>query len=215
MDTEKKLSIEYVLEYYRVELVPALAAALAIDDKFPEEVLNEIRAAFTHVAAASAHSSDEARQKKELDAAHRHVRRSCVDCYKVIIQVLAQKSEKAIEALTYDVNLPTQVYQQMSSLRNERMRLSAGEGDRSLYDAVEDYKALADRYDEFYQSLDTQFAGETADIRQRARTRREWRGYIIGFVLGILGGIVASVIYANMTSDPAPPSAASSPSSSG
>ncbi len=191
------LLIDDVLTFYRDEVVPALAAALTIDDQFPEEVLNEIRNAFTHLAAAHAESDKSEKQHKELTASLRHLRRSCVDCLKVCIFTLAKRSENAIDALTEDLQLPDNVYRRMSELRHKRMALSAGEGTRSLDDALGDYKSLANEYDEFYVSLDDQFSGQTASGRRDARLRREnmraWRGHFIGFVLGVVGSLLVAV----------------------
>lgn len=45
--------IKKVLSYYHDEVIPALAAAVTIDDRFPIEVLNEVRNAFTHLSPIS------------------------------------------------------------------------------------------------------------------------------------------------------------------
>ena len=155
--------------------MPALAAALAIDDKFPQEVLNEIRNSFTHLAAANAETKDQSKLAHELNAAHRHLRRACIDCLKVCIYTLAKRCDKAIDALTYDLQLPDHVYKKMSTLRRRRKELSAAEGTRSLEDPLQEYESLANDYDEFYVSLDQEFAGDTASDRKRLRVRARRR----------------------------------------
>lgn len=187
MDSAQKLAIGDVLDFYQTEVVPAIAAALVVDDKFPEEVLNEIRNSFTHLAAANCCSDDELKFQKELHAAHRHLRRTCIDSLKVCIFVQAKKCEKAIDALTSELQLPADIYTKMSDLRRARKQLAAQEGQRSLEDAVEEYKALANSYDEFYSNLDKQFAGDTAPLRVLKRIRREWRGGIVGFLIAVAG----------------------------
>lgn len=191
------LTIDSVLSFYRTEVVPALAAALTIDDKFPEEVLNEIRNSFTHLAAASNENKDKDKHQSELSAALRHLRRVCIDCSKVCIFTLAKRSEKAVEALTYDLQLPDHVYKAMSDLRRRRKELSAAEGTRSLNDAIGDYKSLFNDYDTFYISLDKEFAGETAEDRKKARRRGKIKDQAIGFVLGIVATVLTTLaIYA-------------------
>jgi vacuolar-type H+-ATPase subunit I/STV1 len=194
-DEASPLTIGGVLRYYREKLVPALAAALAVDDKFPEEVLNELRAAMTHLAAADYNGRDKQKREYELKAALRHVRRACLDCLKVCVQVLSSKSEVAIESLTEDLQLPDDVYKKMSSLRQLRKQLSAKEGERSLEDVVEEYETLANKYDEFYASLDEQFSGKTASMRRCIRKKKKYKNMAISFVLGILSSIVSSYVF--------------------
>lgn len=213
------LTIEGVLLFYQDEVVPALAAALTIDDKFPEEVLNEIRNAFTHLAAGS--RCNGSKRQHELSAATRHLRRVCIDCLKVCIFTLAKRSELAVDALTYDLQLPEHVYQKMSDLRRRRQSLAAAEGVRSLENALGDYKSLANDYDEFYVSLDTQFAGETAEARHAARRKREFRrdlkSYFIGFILGLIAAVAGTWIYEKVftESNSDPPAVNSNPPSPG
>lgn len=196
MGSKEELSIQSLLEYYHNEAVPALAAALTIDDEFPEEVLNEIRAAFTHLAAAQVNASDKEKVEYELAAARRHIRRVCLDCLKVCIFSLAQKSERAIDALTDDIQLPSNVYKEMSRLRNQRKRLAALEGERKIEDAIAEYKALFNEHDKFYVSLDENFAGDSAELRRRARRRRDYWGWGIAFVIGIAASYIASYLWA-------------------
>jgi hypothetical protein len=183
-----------ILQYYSDEVVPALAVALTLDDKFPEEVLNEIRSSFTHIARAHSIDVTDPDHLKELESASRHLKRVCLDCLKVSILALAQRCDTAITALTEEVQLPEDVYRFVSELQRDRARITCHEGQKPTHAAVEELKDLLVRYEHFYQNLDDQFAGQTADMRRAARRRGRWKSIAIGFVLGVVGSLVATAI---------------------
>lgn len=201
--------VSSVLSYYSDEVVVALAAALTIDDKFPEEVLNEIRNSFTHLARANAIGSEHDDYRKELESANRHLKRVCLDCLKICILVTSQRCESAIEALTEDVHLPNDVYNHMSVLRRRRSEIAAHEGQNPTHEVIEKLKSIFADYDEFYIGLDYQFAGSTAEMRKSARSRKSFRSGVIGFFLGVIGSLFASFIW-SLATESAPAEAAQS-----
>lgn len=213
-------TLEGVLEFYFDELIPALAAALTIDDDFPEEVLNEVRNAFTHLACANSCAANSDECKDELSAAMRHLRRSCLDCLKDCVSVTARRCEIAVEALTEEVALPGDVYKRMSALRAARKSISADEGHRPTLETIEKMKIVLNDYDEFYVSLDDQFAGDTAEIRKKARRKKQWRktfrDLLIGFLLGMATSVLGAWLYDKyLNTDVPPPPAANNPSTPG
>lgn len=189
-------SVEDVLDYYSAEVIPALAAALTIDDRFPQEVLNELRNSYTHLARANTLGSDHEDYLSELDGAYRHLKRTCIDCMKVCVFTLANRAEYVVASLEEELQLPNNVFKTMSGLRESRRRLSAYEGQNPTHEALQEYKVLFNEYDQFYQSLDQQFAGDTADKRREARRARERRAERRSSVLGFFIGILASGVVA-------------------
>jgi hypothetical protein len=190
--------IEDVLDFYSEEVIPSLAAAHAVTNAFPKEVLNEIRNSFTHLVRA--HKVDEQAKDfaKELEASYRHLKRTCLDCMKNCIHVLAKNSETAVEALTTDTQLPNDTYQTMSALRARRMKLSAHEGQYPTHETLSEFKSLFNDYDKFYQSLDDQFAGQTAEMRKDRRSATiksaEHRSLGKGFFLGLIASAIVTLI---------------------
>jgi len=190
-----------VLTYYSEEVVPALATALTIDDEFPEEVLNEVRSSFTHLSRANSIDPSLPDHIRELEASSRHLKRVCLDCLKVSILALAQRCEVAIEALTEEISLPSDVYTFMTELRKKRKRVAAHEGQRPTHEAIEELKDLFIDYENFYQNLDSAFAGQTAEMRRNAIKRKSRRSGIVGFGFGILGSLIASAIWDQMSTN--------------
>jgi hypothetical protein len=187
-------TVEGVLEYYAGEVVPALAAALTVDDAFPQEVLNEIRNSYTHLARANKLGAGTDDFSKEIDGAYRHLKRTCLDCMKVCVSVLATRADNTLAVLEEELQLPNNVHTRISDLRDQRRALSAYEGEHPTHEAVSRYKELFNEYDKFYRSLDAQFAGGTAADRKKARKARERRATRWSLFYGFLLGIAASAI---------------------
>ncbi|MCT4554522.1 MAG: hypothetical protein N4A53_07535 [Pelagimonas sp.] len=191
-----------VLDFYSEQVIPSLAAALATGDAFPKEVLNEIRNSYTHLARAHKLECSDEDHARELDAAQRHLKRTCIDCMKVCIFDLASRSETAVKALTEDIQLPADIYKTTGELRRKRRELSAYEGQAPTHNAIEQYQSLFEEYQEFYLKLDEQFQGETAEMRRKAREQKSHEqaqkarksGIASGIIYTIITGIVASLI---------------------
>lgn len=129
--------IKKVLSYYHDEVIPALAAAVTIDDRFPIEVLNEVRNAFTHLSRAQCMEGADDAKCKECEGALRHLKRTVLDCMKVCILALAKKSETIMDALAGEAALPNGTTAQARDLRKRRRELSSYEGQNSTDDAIE------------------------------------------------------------------------------
>jgi hypothetical protein len=192
-------TVHDVLEYYTSEVVPALASALTVDDSFPQEVLNEIRNSYTHLARANKLGEGHADYAKEVDGAYRHLKRTCLDCMKVCVFVLAKRADNTVAILEEELQLPNDVHTQMSDLRRDRQKLSAQEGEHPTHEAVNEYKKLFNEFDKFYRSLDAQFSAGTAEDRQKARRSRErksgYRNMFSGFVLGLVASAIVTLTF--------------------
>lgn len=190
------LTVGDVLEYYHQHVVPSVSAALIFFGKFPKEILNEIRNAFTHIARANAMMGQGTvpEAEKELEAAIRHLRRVCLDCLKIAILTVAKQTERAIRSLSGEMHLPNDVYSVSSNLRRQRHALSTHEGQEPPQQVIEELTGLLDDYDKFYASLDKHYAGGHATVRRWARRWRAFIGLVVGFILGIVSSIVADNI---------------------
>ncbi len=71
-DTEKAI----YKEYYET-IVPFIVTLEVLDGEFPVEILNEIRAIFSHISAYKLNNSE-----SDLQLALGHVKRAVLDCYK-------------------------------------------------------------------------------------------------------------------------------------
>lgn len=123
-------SIEDVLTYYSEEVVPALASANTIGGEFPEEVLNEIRNAMTHIARANhlSKSGENSKVADEIKAAGRHLKRTVLDSLKVTIVNLSEQCDAAIRSLENDIQLPNNIHAQISDIRRRRLDLLSMRG---------------------------------------------------------------------------------------
>ena len=170
---------------------------MTIDDHFPKEVLNELRNSYTHLARANKLGAQHDDYLSELDGAYRHLKRTCIDCMKVCVFTMATRSEDVVSSLEEELQLPNNVFSTMSGLRGKRRKLSAYEGQHPTHEALQEYKVLFNEYDQFYQGLDQQFAGDTVDERRaarRARERRaERRSSMVGFFIGLLASAVVAL----------------------
>ena len=185
-------SIEDVLSYYGAEVVPALATALFHDDEFPDEILNEIRAAFTHLSRANSLQAGFDRQA-EIDAALRHLKRTVLDCLKDAIALMARDTETLIATLSRDMRLPASNYRRTGEIREKREALSISEGQRPTTHAIESYKKLYADILDLHKTLIKEYEGTSAEERLRVRRRNFYAGIAIAFVVGmatsILGGL--------------------------
>ncbi len=193
---KQEMTIESLLRYYHDEVVPALAVAINYNDRFPEEVLNEIRSALTHMSRAHVLSQTRVKESQdELEAAARHLKRVYLDCLKDALMSVSLKCDEAIQMLTDDIQLPENVYKRVSGLRNRRTELSIRESQEMPFSIINDLKKLLDDYDKFYAELDDQFAGQTAGVRKAARKKAERNKQFKALAAGLIIGLAANFIF--------------------
>lgn len=68
-----------IYEEYQTKIIPFIVTLEALDGEFPVEILNEIRAIFTHFLVYKLENSD-----NDLHLALRHLRRAILDCHKYV-----------------------------------------------------------------------------------------------------------------------------------
>ncbi|WP_424979975.1 hypothetical protein [Leisingera sp. S232] len=146
MNCNISTGIADALQYHNDHLVPALAIAVAVDGKFPQKVLNEIRNALTHLSRAEvlrkSAGAKEEEALKEIGSACRHLQRTTLDCLKIAVIAYAGKSETAMRALLEDIELPASVHAKSNELLDRRKSLSVLEGQEPTDKAVSQYADL-------------------------------------------------------------------------
>jgi hypothetical protein len=157
MSFDCKAEVERILELYYRDTSRLLALALARFDRFPSGVLNELRAAMTHMARAihGSNLSDEQRSAQCKKAAT-HVDRATIDCLKVLVIVAFQDIHQRISARQKWFPLSSQemrLYDEIVDLREQISVRETREGDSGktrveymgLYVKLQDYhKSLSD-----------------------------------------------------------------------
>lgn len=84
LELQKFQLIQNVIHFYHEDFTEYYATVIALTEQMPEQINNEIRNAFSHLARVNAAASlDEA--KSEAEKAQAHVERACRDCLKASI----------------------------------------------------------------------------------------------------------------------------------
>jgi len=196
MPDSQEYSISSLLTYWHREVVPALATAVTLDHAFPQEVLNELRNAMTHMGRANAMdpATDKEKIQRELHAAHRHLLRCTLDCLKVVLLAIARRCEGFISALDNELLLPEIVHGEARALRKRRIELSKHEGQSPIDHVVEKLKALCDDYDKFSQKIEAEYSGDVVLNRRSLVRKRVWieRGW--GFLGGMIGSSIVAIL---------------------
>lgn len=186
-------AIEEVLENYSSNVIPALEAVITIDDAFPKEVLNELRNSYTHLARSVRYDPGTSDHQREIKAAQTHLDRTAVDCLKVAVFSLAQRTERRLE--TYDPKadfLPETVCSEISDIRQARRKLQVEEalGDLGQRRTVYAYSSILNRLDALYRSIEERQI--EARLDSKARNKIRWLHRV--FALRSMPSLLRSII---------------------
>lgn len=190
-------SIEGVLEFYNSEVHDALATAMIFENDFPDAVLNEIRNALTHIGRSITADLNSIERESELASAYRHLKRTCLDSFKLSILFLADELDRMVEALEDQYHLPEKVHRSLIALREKRIRLQVNEGVRLPDDVVlADYKDLFNEYDKSRTELLEEYGSDTSDGRRELKSRgirkQEAMRIVLAFLVGVASSLVAT-----------------------
>jgi hypothetical protein len=186
------LSIQKLLAYYHGEVVPALATAVTLDHAFPQEVLNEVRNALTHMGRANALDPEKDGAQKELQAAKRHLMRCTLDSLKVILLSIAKRCDGTLTALNREMLLPASVNKEAHELRRRRIEVGTHEGQHPIDDIVEKLKVLCDDYDKFSEKIHSEFTGDALVEMSKGKRLDKWVERLWGFLLGTISGVAVT-----------------------
>lgn len=75
------MTMQEIYKQYLEIICPFIVLLEAEDNEFPIEIMNEIRAIFTHIARCEM-SSDETVKENNVEKARNHLKRAILDCFK-------------------------------------------------------------------------------------------------------------------------------------
>ncbi len=196
------MTIDDAFAFYRDEVVPALAIAQKLAHGYPDAVANEVRSALTHLARASegAKHADgsalaPAERAEEVRLACGHLKRICLDSYKISVLNRAEAIDELVKGVEADnMALPAPVYAEIRALRERRLSSGIDEGKSPPNGTVGDLKSLLNDYDALVTKLREDHGGELAGARKRIARNRWIKGNSIGFILGVLASWVATAL---------------------
>lgn len=193
-------SIAEVLAHYHAKVTKHLSVAMMEADQFPQEILNEIRGAFTHLAKANSFEAGSQLYHAETRSAMRHLKRASLDSLKIAVMATAERLEHRILVLSETVRLPHTLYATTETLRDERLRLLNSESSHPSIGLVDDIERLYLSYEGLAKQLRNEYDGAYAEVHTKRAKRAEDRAAFRGFVFGIPAGIVASAAWLLITS---------------
>lgn len=83
-DVVRNEKIVAIYDAYANVIAPFIVQLEALDGEFPVEILNEIRAIFTHISRCSL-AETEVIYQDNIAKAERHVKRAILDCHKYYV----------------------------------------------------------------------------------------------------------------------------------
>lgn len=158
LKTVKTQLIENVIGFYHEDFTEYYATVIALTEQMPEQINNEIRNAFSHLARVQTATS-QVEAEKEAEKAQAHVERACRDCLKAsIIAVHDDITNLRNRAVTLYQAIDPVNTAQINALFAERSALNLAEarGEKDLTDRfqslLEQGLALRVRVAELYGS---------------------------------------------------------------
>ena len=138
-DNTRARQIRHALSYYDEHFTKYLASAIAFSEQIPEEINNQIRNAFTHLARAQ-EATDQRTFQEEIEKCIGHIERGSRDCLKASIIVARDQLESMIsDAVFYYVTLTPDLkarYKEIVNLRREVYRAET-RGERGINEKLE------------------------------------------------------------------------------
>ncbi len=199
-DITRNARVVEIYDAYINTISPFILQLESLDGEFPIEILNEIRAIFTHISRCSLAKTAEV-YEDNIVKAERHVKRAILDCHKYMC-VAYDEHYKQFDRLYKSIDLSIvdngdflidlcQKRKVAVRLLQDAKRLElAGEKDSAVYESYADtYNAYSDVYNLIENSY-----GKL----ERAKRRASRKDIIaaIGFVFGAIGvvGTIFTVI---------------------
>lgn len=188
----KQELIDAVFKFYHEEFSKNYALSVAIAEKLPEQVNNEIRNAFSHLARANAYSGNSLIES-ECNQAINHIKRAIRDCLKIAIVHLHDKINGAMNNAELNFSpLPPAIIQQRKYLTKTRQELliaeaSGGEDITKKYEELlSDCFSLDEKLSELYSNLPHHNIG---------KIKLFFKKHTFGFLAGTIASLLASYIW--------------------
>lgn len=187
-DVTHNARIVEIYDAYINTISPFILQLETLDGEFPVEILNEIRAIFTHIARSSLTDTPEV-YEDNIVKAERHIKRAILDCHKYVCVAYDEhyrrfnRLYKGVDLSVVDngdflVDLCQKRKQAVQLLQLAKRLELNGEEDGKIYNAYADaYNAYSDVYNLIEDSYDK---------LERVK-RRAIRKDIISSIFGIVG----------------------------
>lgn len=199
-DVIRNTKIVEIYDAYINTISPFILQLESLDGEFPVEILNEIRAIFTHISRCSLAETAEV-YEDNIVKAERHVKRAILDCHKYMC-VAYDEHYKRFDELYKNIDLSVvdngDFLIDLCQKRKTAVRLLqdakrfelAGKDDRTVYDS---YANAYNAYSDVYNLVENSYGK-----LERAKRRASKKDIIaaVGFVFGAIGvvGTIFTVI---------------------
>lgn len=198
-DVTRNTRIVEIYEAYVNTISPFILQLETLDGEFPVEILNEIRAIFTHISRSSLAETSEVYEDNIVKAT-RHVKRAILDCHKYVC-IAYDEHYKRFDRLYKNVDLSVvdngdflldlcqKRKQAVQLLQSAKLIELNGEDDSKIYAAYADaYNAYSDVYNLIENSYD-----KLERVKRRA-IRRDTIPLILSIV-GVVGTIFTIISF--------------------
>lgn len=190
--------IASIFDSYQNIIAPFILQLEILDGEYPIEILNEIRAIFTHLAR-SANSDSIQIYEDNIIKAERHIKRATLDCFKYLC-VSFDDHYKEFEKKYNGVDLSFvdngQFLPELCKKRNNSIELlqiakKKELNTSSVEDVFHDYELAYNAYSEVYEMINSSYKNFES-LKIRAIKKERYRRIldicgIIGTLFGIIG----------------------------
>lgn len=190
-----------IYQSYLDIIAPFIIQLEILDNEFPIEIMNEIRAIFTHLARANVSNKSDVKEDNIIKA-ERHVKRAILDCFKYSCISYDDKYYE-FEALYNNVDLSNvsdgEFIVELSKKRVKAMsdmqkaksiELTTENIDDSFFAFETAYNSYADVYNYINETQE-----KLIRVKQKSEKKQRWHRFldywsIIGTIFGIIGVIL-------------------------
>jgi len=118
-NNKQSITVESCFDLYREQVKPLIVEIESIAQKFPEQVLKELRDAFDHLSLSYRFSKNKSKEdcQNEVESAYRHCERAALDGYKILFVFYHDEIQKH---LTKWENSNSEKYQDFSLLESQK-----------------------------------------------------------------------------------------------
>jgi len=196
--------VENIYRKYMHVICPYIVKYELMSNMFPDAILNEIRAVFTHLSKYYL-SDDTLVKERNLQKAEGHIKRSILDCYKYICVAYEDKYtefEKKYRRIDLSFVDNGEFLPQLLEARKNAIALMKdaresdfsidSDGDKNLNEDYEKYEKAFVAYSSVYSLVEGSYR-KLENIRKKAA----FKDYLAigGYAIGIIGAILSIVSF--------------------
>jgi len=189
--------VKNIHKNYIEVICPYIIQYELLENEFPIELLNEIRAIFTHLSKFNL-SDDISIKEKNLSKAESHIKRAILDCHKYLCYIYEEKY-KDFERIYKNVDLSLidngEFLPKLLESHKDAMALmlEARKSDLSINsdDSYEKYEKAFIKYSSVYELINSSYK-KLEVVRKKALLKDIFA--VSGLIIGILG-IIFSIIF--------------------